>query len=393
MRPFLGFALGEWRRYCIAVFGVALVWAAVVAASQSMAQQSTSITAPKTAAPSQPITLSSIDPNLAGKIGFNNPSYANLIPGARSGDLGPGDLSERFTAPDGKPITISIGAPRVDSTYDVPPIQSGEDPSVYFANALAAAGAHKTIRFLRGGVYDFPAAACQRLGAHLKINAAQDAMIDGNGSVLNFSSPCPGVAFINPVRVVFKNFTIDWPKLQIASLGTIVDAGGGPRRFTYGVQLDHEYVSSAMPRSYKSINAWDAVHGFWSLQHPDHEVGYSPRQELSAAGGAENVQSWAARFAKGERIIIRHYTTEGDAIDIYHGQDVSLDNVTIYTSPGFGIAVLQGSLGSRSRTARSRGRPADQFRRRPTPCISPIVAETSSSRTTSSPTRAMTAGI
>jgi hypothetical protein len=332
----------------------------LVAASQSTAQQSASITARQIAAPSQPITLSSIDPNLAGKIGFSNPSYANLIPGARSGDLGPGGLSERFTAPDGKPITIAIGAPRVDSTYDVPPIQSGEDPSIYFANAIAGAGPHKTIRFPRGGVYDFLAAACQRLGAHLKINAAQDVVIDGNGSVLNFSSPCPGGAFLNPVRVAFKNFTIDWPKLQIASLGTIVDAGGEPRRFTYGVQLDREYVSSAMPQSYKSINAWDAAHDFWSLQHPDHEVGYSPRQPLSATGGAENVQSWAARFAKGERVVIRHYTTEGDAIDIYHGQDVSLDNVTIYTSPGFGIAALQGSSGlaiSNCKVTRAPGRP------------------------------------
>ena len=88
MRRFPGFALGEWRRYCIAVFGVALVWAAVMAASQSMAQQSAGITAPQIAAPSQPITLSSIDLSLAGKIGFNNPSYANLIPGAGPGDPG-----------------------------------------------------------------------------------------------------------------------------------------------------------------------------------------------------------------------------------------------------------------------------------------------------------------
>lgn len=361
MRRFLGFALGEWRQYCIAVFGVALVWAAVMAASQSTAQQSTSTTAPQAAAPVEAVTLRSIDPSLAGKIDINDPPYANLIQGARAVDPGLGGRSERFTAPDGKPITIAIGAPRVDSTYDVPPIQSGEDPSAYFANAIAGAGPHKTIRLPRGGVYDFPAAACQRLGAHLKINAAQDVVIDGNGSVLNFSSPCPGVVFVNPVRVAFKNFTIDWPKLQIASLGTVVDAGGGgPRRFTYGVQLDREYVSSAMPRSYKSINAWDAALGSWSLQHPDHEVGYSPRQPLSAAGGAENVQSWTARFAKGERIVIRHYTTEGDAIDIYHGQDVFLDNVTIYTSPGFGIAVLQGSSGlaiSNCKVTRAPGRP------------------------------------
>jgi hypothetical protein len=392
MRRFPGFALGEWRRYCIAVFGVALVWAAVMPASQSTAQQSASATAPQAAAPVEAVTLRSIDPNLVGKIGFNNPSYANLIPGARSGDLGPGGLSERFTAPDGKPITIAIGAPRVGSTYDVPPIQSGEDPSVYFANALAAAGARKTIRFPRGGVYDFPAAACQRLGAHLKINAAQDAVIDGNASVLNFSSACPGGAFVNPVRVVFKNITIDWPKLQIASLGTVVDVGGGgPRRFTYGVQLDREYVSSAMPRSYKSINAWDAAHGFWSLQHPDHEVGYSPRQPLSAAGGAENVQSWTASFTKGERIISATTRPRETRSTSTTGRTSPWTTSRSTRAPASASPCCKAVRGSRSRTARSRGRPADPSRRRPTPCTSPIAVGTSSSRTTSSPTRAMTA--
>jgi Right handed beta helix region len=89
-------------------------------------------------------------------------------------------------------------------------------------------------------------------------------------------------------------------------------------------------------------------------------VGYNPRQPLSAAGEAHDVQSWAARFAPGERVLVRHYTTEGDAIDILHGQDVTLQNITIYASPGFGITVLQGSSGlaiSNCKVTRSAGRP------------------------------------
>jgi hypothetical protein len=100
-----------------------------------------------------------------------------------------------------------------------------------------------------------------------------------------------------------------------------------------------------MPQSYKSINSWDASHNYWSLQYPDHELGYHPRQPLSAAGEARGVQSFAVRFAPGERVLVRHYTTEGDAIDIIHGQDVTLQDITIYSSPGFGIAVLWGSSG------------------------------------------------
>lgn len=47
-------------------------------------------------------------------------------------------------------------------------------------------------------------------------------VIDGNGSVLNFRAPYAGVTLVRPERVVFKNFTIDWSTLQIASLGTIM---------------------------------------------------------------------------------------------------------------------------------------------------------------------------
>jgi hypothetical protein len=171
-------------------------------------------------------------------------------------------------------------------------------------------------------------------------------IIDGNGSVLNFSAPCAGMTLVRPTRVALRNFTIDWPTLQIASLGTITaSASPAPRRNTYNVQLDRAFVSGAMPQSYKSINSWDADHDAWSLQHPDHEVGYKPRQPLSATGEARGVQSWSARFAPGERVLIRHYTTEGDAIDVIHGQDVTLQNITIYSSPGFGVGVLWSSDG------------------------------------------------
>ncbi len=159
---------------------------------------------------------------------------------------------------------------------------------------------------------------------------------------------------------MLKYVTIDWPKLQIAALGTIVSsATTGPRRNTYDLQLDPAYVGAATPPAYKAIHAWDAEHGYWSLQYPDHDQGYNPSQLLSASGAARGVQSWAVRFAPGERVLVRHYTTEGDAIDILHGRDVALENVTIYSSPGFGIAVLQGSSGfaiSHSKITRAPGR-------------------------------------
>jgi hypothetical protein len=301
--------------------------------------------APQSAQAQRGATLRSIDPDLAGKIGFNNRSYAELVTTAPTADPALGARVERFTAPSGKPVTVAILTPKVDSNYVVPPIQSGKDPAVYFAEAISQAGAHKTVVFPKDGIYNFTA-GCPAGGAYLKLNSPTDVVIDGNGSVLNFSTPCAGVALVRPVRVVLKNFTIDWPTLQIASLGTIIASGSAePRRNTYDLQIDREYVTGTMPQSYKSINSWDAEHNYWSLRYPDHEVGYKPRQPLSASGEARGVQSWGARFAPGERVLIRHYTTEGDAIDIIHGQDVTFDNLTIYSSPGFGIAVLWGSSG------------------------------------------------
>lgn len=306
------------------------------------------------------VTLGSLDPSLPDKIGFGNRPYAALIPNPAPQDSTLSARVERFTAPDGRPVTIAIAAPKVAGTYRAAPILSGEDPADYFAKVIARAGPHNTILLPKSLTYEFSPAPCAKGGAHLKLTGVSDVVIDGAGSVLNFAAPCAGLALVNPIRVVLKNFTVDWPRLRIASLGTIVASGGsGPRRFVYDLQLERAYVGGAMPQSYKSINAWDTDHGYWSLQYPGHEVGYSPGQPLTATGEARSVQSWGTHFARGEHVLIRHYTTEGDAIDIYHGRDVTLENVVIHASPGFGVAVLQGSSGfamSDCRITRATGR-------------------------------------
>jgi hypothetical protein len=290
------------------------------------------------------VTLGSLDPSLSGTLGFGGQPYAALIPNTAPTDSASGARVERFVAPDGKLITLSIAAPKVYGIYRAAPIHPGEDPADYFAKVIAQAGSHTTLVLPKDGRYDFSAVGCQKGGAHLKLTGATDIVIDGAGSVLNFTAPCAGLALVDPTRVLLKDFTIDWPGLRIASLGMIVSSGGtGPRQFTYDLQVDRAYSGDALPPRYKSINAWDADRGYWSLQHPDHEVGYNPPQPLSPAGQARGVQSWGAHFVQGEHVLIRHYTTEGDAIDIYHGQDVTLQNVTIHSSPGFGVAVLQGS--------------------------------------------------
>jgi hypothetical protein len=303
-------------------------------------------------------TLGSIAPELTNSIGFNNSSYATFIPNMEPPRLKSGARVEHFIAPDGKSVTVSVAAPVVNDVYQVPSIKPGENPAEYFANAIAQAGPHKTIVFPKGGVYNFLSGP---RGPHLKISGLSDVVLDGNGSVLNFSDPRPGIAFSNITRVAMKNFTIDWPQLQISSLATIVASGGkGPRHFTYDLQIDPEFINAASPKTYKAIYSWDSKHGYWSLNHPDHGGGYNTGQAVTASGAAQNVPSFSHQLEPGEHVVIRHYTTEGDAIDIYRRQDVTLQNITIYSSPGFGIGVLDGSSGlvvADCKVTRASGRP------------------------------------
>jgi hypothetical protein len=118
-----------------------------------------------------------LDPDLPGKIGFDNRSCADLVASGSASESAPGVRIERFMAPNGRQVTVSIAAPKIDGAYDVLLIRSGEDPARYIANAISHAGPHKTIVFPKSGIYNFSSAACQTGGAHLKLNAATDVVM------------------------------------------------------------------------------------------------------------------------------------------------------------------------------------------------------------------------
>lgn len=131
------------RKMRSAVLGTVCCWIALYAASAQSGAAPVSLGA----------SLRSIDPELEGKIGFNNRSYAEEVASAAA----PGAAAARvetFTAPNGKQATVTIRNPKVDGSYSVPPMPPGKDPAAYFAEALAQAG-HKTVVFPKRGIYEF----------------------------------------------------------------------------------------------------------------------------------------------------------------------------------------------------------------------------------------------
>jgi hypothetical protein len=171
-------------------------------------------------------------PPFVNTIGFNDFPYSAEVSPTSPATIAAGDLDEQYYAPNGQLVTVVVKSPVTDKEYSVPQMTSGADPARYIQGAIAAAGPNTVITFPRAQVYNFAAINCTNptapdyTGAHLQFANAQDVVIDGNGGLLNFSSPCRGVFMVNLRRVVFKNFTIDWPHLQFASLGTVTAIGG-----------------------------------------------------------------------------------------------------------------------------------------------------------------------
>jgi Right handed beta helix region len=313
--------------------------------------------------------LASFSQTLAAQTGFGDPSYSTHVPAASPVAAAEGDLVDRSIAANQRAVTVVVKAPVVDRVYPVAPIGKGETPINYFANAVAAAGSNATVVFPKGQVYEFGAIDCvsgsdpKYTPAYWQINGATDLVIDGNGSTLNFASPCQGIVLNSAQRVVLRNFVIDWPRLRVAAVGTITATGGnGTTGYTYSLQLDREYVTPGAPKQIAAVTAWDSAKGYWSLDNPLEDVsygaGYIPA--LSSAGSVSDVTSYGVAFAKGRRVLVRYYfPSGGPAVTLASGADVTFQGLTIYSSPqtGFYMAQGRGMRIDHCTITRSSGRP------------------------------------
>ena len=137
-------------------------------------------------------------------------------------------------------------------------------------------------------------------------------------------------------RVTVRNFTIDWPNLQAAAVGTVMAVGGNANSgYTYNLQVP---VANIV-KDFSVFTAWDSVNNYWSLTKHD-EVYYSNSYNFSGTGLATNLPG-TSQLTVGESLLVRHVGTH-HAVTILESQDVTMDSVTVYSSPDVGFLVDYG---------------------------------------------------
>jgi len=264
-------------------------------------------------------------------------SYLSFIPTSDGGPTTPADRVETFTSVTGQTITVTVRAPVPnDTTFTMRPINPGELPDDYFPEAVVeaqAAGAGTLM--IPMGVYNFQ-------GTHPDLQWAiqnvTDMTIDGQGSTLNFSKPEAAIGMNSMTRVVFKNFVIDWPNLQIAALGKIVTDPNNPAQNL--LQIDPAYAFD-VSKTIETLSTWDVANNTWGRQ-AQIEDAFAP-----ALGTNNPPPTYLGNrlysspdfnlMPVGTIFIVRYYLGEGPGILVGGAEDFALENVVFHSVPGMAI--------------------------------------------------------
>lgn len=341
---------------------------------------------------------------------FLAPIYSEAIPTSSGLPYNPMyDNVETFVAPNGRTVEVLVKGPEGSGTYTRPK-KNGETADAYFPAILSeavAAGAHTVV--IPKATYTFqppnainPAtgetwAQCYFNGSdpfncppHWTIGpypattfttpyGLTDLDIDLSGSTLNFNSPGVGIEIVNSLRVRLKNFTIDWPDLPIASLGTIVADPDNPGHNALVIDSQYPVTSPYFPGGYIQIQAVDPWNetssvpppGVYSANLSIEEYFTFPSlsqvaQPIYVGQTAAGDQTYSCKscnftnitnqgqpcsffdgcanfdpFTWGERVLVRHYSyLNGAAIELVFTEDIDLENFTILTGPTDGIDTL-----------------------------------------------------
>lgn len=335
------------------------------------------------------------------------------------------DIRETFQAPNGKTVEVLVKGPVGSGTYSRA-IRQGETPDAYFPAVVAEAmKAHAHHLVIPKGVYafhgpqlctDLQSAACNQpnscnavlyfncqphwvigkfpQGTITTPNSVSDLDIDLSGSELDFRAPVIGIWILNSQRIRLRNFTVDWPSLPIASLGTIVPDPDNPGH--NALVIDPQYPVKDRfrdgPVMIAAVDPWDdsldPPGTFGANSNNSFETYFifnsapQPTFVGKTAAGAKTFSCKSCNFqnsptdptcsffqgcanfdvfAPGERVIVRHYAVNGFAFLINWSNDIDLENITLNTGPGMGFAVNSngGFRGFRlynSRVTRAPGR-------------------------------------
>jgi Right handed beta helix region len=323
---------------------------------------------------------------------INAPIYSEIIPTSSGLPYDPEmDTRESFRAPNGKVVEVLVKGPVGSGSYSRA-IRPGETPDSYFPAVVSEAvkaGAHHLV--IPKDVYAFVGpqncnpdqySTCQphwTIGQYPQNqvtvpDSISDLDIDFSGSELDFAAPTVGIWILESQRLRLRNFTIDWPSLPIASLGTIVTDPLNPGH--NALVIDAQYPISdpyrGAPVQIQAVDTWDgSPHtldppGIFDAKSTNTFETYfifggaQPSYVGRASAGGQvfsckscNLQNGPTDpscsffqgcanfdlFAPGTRVIVRHYTYNGFAIVVNWSNDITLENLHLRTGPGMGISV------------------------------------------------------
>jgi hypothetical protein len=249
-----------------------------------------------TAAPSVASTVA------AYSLPRNPPIYSEVIPTSYHPKTeSPQDWKEKFTAPNGRTVTVLVQAPVGSGTYSRA-MRSDETPDEYFPAVVGEAleiGAQRGVMpklVIPKGTYNFvgPKMTRSTKPGNCNVNAywncaphwliagqnipteIHDLTIDGSGSTLNFNAPSEGIQIYNVLRLRLTNFTINWPKTPMSALGTVVADPKNPGH--HAVVIDDSYPVSRMNPNF-------TINGYPQIQAINLWVGDGPSGHFDPSAG------------------------------------------------------------------------------------------------------------
>ena len=211
--------------------------------------------------------------------------------------------------------------------------------------AQAVSSGAASITFPAGNYTITPESGAQY---HITINSASDLTIDLQGANLTFAGvqgglstgTVQGVVINNGARIVLKNFTVDYD-VRIASSGTVqsesAHCSGTTHKYVL-VNTGQYPITDTRIQQAKIINNSNST--LWGIRANEYYTYSSPLALQGGNGFYPCSAAFDSAFPTvGQTVTVRHFAYDGNAIGVYgsSSQDITLQNITLYSAPAMGI--------------------------------------------------------
>jgi len=250
------------------------------------------------------------------------------------------DLSTAWTGADGKPVQLVVRQPaslnsRIRVT--IGPVNSAEDARPYFESALAKAvqsGANTLS--LSGGTYNFLTTENANK-SHLLLQNLKDFIIEGNGSVLNFSQNSNGILIQQSQRLRLENLTVNYTLLS-TSLGRIALQDGHnvlviDSKYPVNEKVDIFQLAEVEPASKTFVTGGVRLIFAPGAERPvnigNQTYQFSGFDKLKANTSFLVINQWYG----GQAIRVDGFRKPGQT------EDITFSKVNLQSTPGMGLFV------------------------------------------------------